>query len=429
VTVGDGDRSGGAVGALEQAIDGELNPARALASAEPPRVSQPLLRFGDLTRSEEPSAEEREVSRVELVGVTSASQHLERLPVIAAAPQSPGRIDQGLDRVLDDGRQPAEGCSLGATAEGDAATVLHALALAWNASRGPSSPDVPAECCERFGPFHHDPSAWRGASLDLTGTRGRGGHPITVTARALFLGRDLRAQRDVETIWSPKQKAHALPPWDHDTAVGGLGLDANCVDRWRRTGARVLDVGSGLSIVPTELACLGVHVETLDAEFDAEHRAFDLVGRAVREAYVDEMAFLRCCSQHARHPRYVMNDATRALFDACWHAREEIAGRFPAGPARRVLGDACDLAPMTTSSFDVVLSGWLMVHLDETSRAAALVAMTRVTRVGGEIRIKAGHGGDAATDLHLRGVSFGDKRVRIDPDSSRDDLRLIVEAA
>lgn len=265
---------------------------------------------------------------------------------------------------------------------------------------------------------------------ELAETRRRDGSLVTVTARGLFLDRDLRVQRSADDVYDPVLERHAVPRWDHDTFVGGLALDAQLVDAWRSRHTRVLDLAAGLAVVATELAALGVEVDAADGEFDDDHPAFADATALVRQRYVSEMEDL---DRRRMEPRWTMDERHGRLFDACFAQREAIARAFPAGPGRRWRADARDLAPLPDASYDVVLTGWLMVHLDEAAQASALGSMLRVTRPGGEIRVKAGHGGDARREL-ASAFTLDDegaftahgREARIDPRSRRDLLVLSV---
>lgn len=267
--------------------------------------------------------------------------------------------------------------------------------------------------------------------LLLEDVKRRDGTPITVTARGLFLTRDLRVQSSDETTYDATRGVHDVPRWDHDTYVGGLAVDADDVDTWVQRGARVLDLASGLSVVPTELAALGVRVDAVDGEFDDHHPAFDAAALEVRQIYVQEMRHL---ASLWRDTRYAMAPQQERLFSRCLTAAAFVASNYPRGPARRLLGDARDLAGIEDVAYDVVLSGWLMVHLDDASQARALASMIRVAAPGGELRIKAGHGGDArrdvarAFDVDASGrFVVGGRRGRIDPRSARDLLVLRID--
>lgn len=260
--------------------------------------------------------------------------------------------------------------------------------------------------------------------------RRQDGSEVTVTARGLFLDRHLRAQQSTEPGYDPDVGEHGLPRWDHDTCVGGLALDAELVDGWRARGARVLDLAAGLAVVATELAALGVDVDAADGEFDEGHPAFVGAAELVRARYVAEMEVL---DRRRDEPRWRMDARHARLFDACFARREDIARAFPRGPARRVRADARDLATIEDASYDVVLSGWLLVHLEDAAQASALASMVRVTRPLGEIRVKSGHGGSSRREL-ARWFAGGEgdvfvahgRRARIDARSSRDLLVLAV---
>ncbi|MFO0616056.1 MAG: class I SAM-dependent methyltransferase [Polyangiaceae bacterium] len=243
---------------------------------------------------------------------------------------------------------------------------------------------------------------------------------MTVTARGLFLDRRLRVQDSAETRYDVERQAHVAPSWDHDTAVGGLGLDADRIEGWSAVGARVLDVASGLSVVPTELAALGVDVDAVDAEFDEGHPELARAASAVRSLYPAQMERLE---QLLGSPRYELSERHLRLFRRSLERRLEVARAYPGGPKRRLLVDATDLAPISDGSYDVVLCGWLFVHLDESSQARATQSLLRVTRPGGEVRIKAGHGGDARRELPELPPDW-----TLDPES-RGDLLVLRRAA
>lgn len=225
--------------------------------------------------------------------------------------------------------------------------------------------------------------------LDALSRSPDGVRRVTVTARGLFLERHLRLQASEEEHFDP-ERGWELPRWSHDTAWGGLALDGATVRGWK--GGRVLDVGSGLSVVATELTALGISVDTIDLEVDADHPSWPAVTQVVRARYASEMDRLR--SLAGTGPRYALPDDALAILDALRAA--DVASHFPGLDGVRRRDDATTLAGVDDDAYDATLCGWLFVHLEPEAERAAIASMLRVTRPGGTVHLCAGYAATAA---------------------------------
>lgn len=253
-------------------------------------------------------------------------------------------------------------------------------------------------CCARFGAFHAAPAAFfeRDAALDQDAqSRSRDGtRRVTVTARGLFLTRDLLVEHDEEEAYDARLGRHGARRWHHDTALGGLGLDAVLVSQIR--GRRVLDVASGLAVFGTELSTLGADVDCVDLELDDAHPSFDLVRPILRSRYAEQLMFLRCLARHSENARYAMSAAEATLLDALVARARTVSETYPAVSGERRQGDATTLSELGDGVYDLVTSGWLMVHLEPDDERRAIASMIRVAKPGGQIHVRAGYGGSLA---------------------------------
>ncbi|MFT3772123.1 MAG: hypothetical protein QM820_42500 [Minicystis sp.] len=168
--------------------------------------------------------------------------------------------------------------------------------------------------CERFAAHLDDPRAYVMSrprfDLEDVGRRQDTGEPVTVTARSLFLTRDVTVQVSNEPIYVPAERRFRLPDWHVDTYAGGLALPADRLAGWAGSRARVLDLASGLSLFATEAAALGFTVDCADAELgDDAHPMFAAAKRAVQRDYADQMELLRCLARHGANDRYRMERA------------------------------------------------------------------------------------------------------------------------
>ena len=215
---------------------------------------------------------------------------------------------------------------------------------------------------------------------------------VTVTARALLLTRDLSVQESESEIHHP-ERGFEVVPWHFDTAYGGLGLTCERIEAWR--GGRVLDVASGLSIVGTELSELGIGVDCIDIELHDEHASFAKVADLVKTRYPAGLRHLRELSESGA-ARYALTAAERALLDTLIERADATVGRYPQVSGKRALGDATKLSALADATYDGVMCGWLMVHLEPEDERRAIESMIRVTKPGGAVHLCTGYGGDAA---------------------------------
>lgn len=256
-------------------------------------------------------------------------------------------------------------------------------------------------CCERFAAFHAAPAAFFGedATLDQDAhSRSRdGARRVTVTARGLFLTRDLQVQHADEEVYDAQLGSHRPPRWDHDTTLGGLGLDADTVSHI--AGRRVLDVASGLAVFGTELSALGARVDCVDLELDEGHPSFALAGPILRARYAEQLAFLRCLARHSKNQRYAMTAAEATLLDTLIGHAGAISEAYPAVSGTRHQDDATTLSCLDDGSYDRVTSGWLMLHLEPEDERRAIASMIRVARPGGHVHVRAGYGGSLAARI------------------------------
>lgn len=274
-------------------------------------------------------------------------------------------------------------------------------------------------CCARFGAFHDDvaPFFVDAPSLDQdVQSRSRDGERrVTVTARGLFLTRDLAVQHAAEEVFDATD-GHHLPTWRHDTALGGLGLAPTVLQQL--TGRRVLDVASGLAIVGTELSALGATVDAVDLEIDDTHPSFGIVSQHAERTYRVQLELLQCLARHSSNPRYAMNDDELTLLDRLVALAPTIVDSYPTLSGTRIQDDATELGSVV-DRYDLVLCGWLMVHLEPHQEQRAISRMLALTKPGGRVHIRAGYGGD----LRERVVSSHPNVSIID---ARDDLVVLA---
>jgi SAM-dependent methyltransferase len=126
-----------------------------------------------------------------------------------------------------------------------------------------------------------------------------------------------------------------------------------------------------------------------------------------------------------------MAPALLSLLDRLAAASAETVAAYPAPSGRRFRDDATRLAAIADDTYDVVLCGWLLVHLDAADERRVFEAVARVLRPGGEARLRAGTGEDLAArvrDLFPTGIAAG-KRLSVDPASEADLVILRVSRA
>lgn len=287
--------------------------------------------------------------------------------------------------------------------------------------------------CDRFAAYLDDPRAYVTSRprLDIEGVGRRQdtGDPVTVTARSLFLTRDVSVQVSNEPIYVPEERGFRLPHWHTDTYAGGFALQAGCLERWAATNARVLDLASGLALFGTEAAALGFTVDCADAELGADdHPMFTAARRAVERDYADQMELLCCLARHGASERYRMDEPTLAILERLVAARLATAAAYPRVSGRRFRDDATRLATVANETYDAVLCGWLLVHLVEEDERRVIESAVRVTRPGGEVRLRAGTGENLAARARSwwpDGWVLG-KRVVIGEGSAADRMVLHV---
>jgi hypothetical protein len=276
-------------------------------------------------------------------------------------------------------------------------------------------------CCARFAPFHDDPARFftgEAIDLDRLSLSPDGERRVTVTARGLFLTRDIAVQHDPEPIYAAG--VHALPRWDHDTYLGGLGLDVRSL-----RGGRVLDVASGLALFATELSCLGAHVDCIDLELDAEHPSFAVAAAHVRARYAEQLAFLTCLARHSGNARYRMDTITIALLDEL--AAEDVAARYPAISGKRRRADARDF--VVDDEYDLVACGWLFVHLAPEDERRVIERLALATRAGGRLHLRAGYGSELGPRLAqwFPGLEIASRRFALV--NAAGDLAVLLRRA
>jgi hypothetical protein len=284
--------------------------------------------------------------------------------------------------------------------------------------------------CERFAPFLDDPRAYVAAqtALDLeeVGRRAGTGEPVTVTARSLFLTRDVTVQVSPEPVYVAAARGFRPPDWHVDTYFGGLGLSAALLARWAEERAEILDLASGLSLFATEASTLGLRVDCADAEFVDGHPMFAVAKRAVLRSYVDQLQLLLCLSRRGPSPRWRLDAQAEATLEQLAAAGEATAASYPAPSGRRFRDDATRLATVPDDTYDVVLCPWLLVHLAEEDEVRVIEASVRVTRSGGEVRLRAGTGGSLVRRFHgwFPEGKAGTKSLDVDG-ASQDDLLVL----
>jgi SAM-dependent methyltransferase len=260
--------------------------------------------------------------------------------------------------------------------------------------------------------------------LEDVGRRAGTGEPVTVTARSLFLTRDVTVQAGTEAIYV--DGAHQLPEWHADTYLGGLGLSPDLLARWIDAKAAVLDLASGLALFGVEAAALGLSVDCADAEFGPGHESFALAKPAIARSYGVELERLRSLARRGEDPRYHMSEETLNLLDRLIEHHAATVARYPEPSGRRFVDDARSLATVADDGYDAVLCGWLLVHLTEEDERRVVRAAVRVTRPGGEVRLRAGTGGSLAKryEAWFPGGAMESKRAVVGA-GSREDLLIL----
>ena len=294
---------------------------------------------------------------------------------------------------------------------------------------------TPGNCCRKFAAFHGRPHEFQsqreGLDLDDVG-RGRGDRGrVTVTARSLFLTRDMSVQAPRE-LEHPTELSRAAVAWHVDTYVGGLGLTSSFLERLQQNRGRMLDLAAGLSVFATEAAVLGVEVDCADLHVDDASDMLAITKEVISASYVEQMEFLGCLSRHSANPSYRMDEDAARLFDRVHEAREAIARAYPEPSGRRFKDDARSLDAVEDRAYSAVVCPWLLVHLDDDDAMKVIRAAVRMTRPDGEVRIKAGMGGSMAK-LFKKWFGFASDRgavvgreVRVDSESQADLLVLRV---
>ena len=279
-----------------------------------------------------------------------------------------------------------------------------------------------ADCCRRFADL--DAYLTEVGSIDLgAASKTRDGGACTVTARGVLLTRDGTVQHCSEEVYG--EQGWQLAPWHHDTYFGGLGVDAATMRRF--AAGRILDLGAGLGLFATEASVLGLEVDCADLEMVDDHPAFELATSWFRRHYADQIELLHCLSSHRGHPRYDLGEHAAPLLARLYEARADVARHYPKPSGRRFVADARSLTGVADQTYDLVLSGWLTVHLEEQDERRVLESAVRVTRSGGEVRIKAGYGADAVGTFrrgYPGGVVAG--RTVSATAASRDDLLVLA---
>jgi hypothetical protein len=289
---------------------------------------------------------------------------------------------------------------------------------------------MPGDPFERFAPLLDDPRAYvvaRAAlDLDAVGRRADGGAPVTVTARSLFLTRDVTVQVSAEPVYVAEERGFRAPDWHVDTYLGGLGLTAGLLARWAERRTPILDLASGLALFATEAASLGLHVDCADAEFVDGHPMFAVAAQAVARSYVDQLELLLCLSRSGRDRRWRLDAEAQGLLEHLVAAAPLTAARYPAPSGRRFRDDATALATVPDDAYGVVLCPWLLVHLGEDDERRVLEAAVRVTRPGGEVRVRAGTGGSLARRFEGWFPGGEARGKRVDVEGASQDDRLVL---
>jgi len=219
---------------------------------------------------------------------------------------------------------------------------------------------------------------------------------VTGTVRSLFLTRDLRVQSSRETRYDAGTGGFHVPRWDADTYLGGLGIGADELASWAASGSKVLDLGAGLALFATEAIALDIEVDCADLEYDEGHPTFAVAKDAVATRYPEQMTFLRCLSKHSRQERYLMDESTLDLLDLLYGSRHHVAADYPKPSGRRFRGDATTLEQVADGSYAAVLCPWLLAHLEGDAEKRVVETCVRVTRGGGQVRLRAGLGENLA---------------------------------
>jgi len=295
-----------------------------------------------------------------------------------------------------------------------------------------------ADCCARYARFHQQPHRYEPEhgllDLETVGHKKDSADKVTVTARSLFLTRSGGVQTSPEEKYDTRESRFRIPRWDFDTYAGGLGLHGERIRKWAAQGAKVLDLAAGLAMFATEAGELDIEVDCADLEFGDDNPMFPIAKQALGRCYAEQLEFLQCLCRHSDNDNYQLDEATAVLLDRLVAKRHEIVDRYPRVSGRRYIADATVLSEVADDTYDAVLCPWLLVHLTEQQEQDVITASTRVTRPGGQLRVRAGFGADlsdefrqwfapAAADGSWR---VGQKRVKINPESYDDLLVLDV---
>ncbi len=258
------------------------------------------------------------------------------------------------------------------------------------------------------------------------------GQKLTTTARSLFLTRSLEAQTSTEEQFDPERGGFALPRWYLDTYFGGFRLAAELLASWKRERCRVLDLAAGLSAFATEARLLGIEVDCADSELIDGHPSFAEVAQHLKATYAEQMRKLLLLSQ-SDDERYNMKGAEKRLLRQLLDGAERTTEAYPEPSGKRFQTDATQLAEVEDDCYEVVICGWLLVHLDEQQEQNTIRAAVRVTKPNGQIRIRGGYGGSIVDNFHkwFAGdtLSHGAKQARLHGDSSADLLILDVTSS
>ncbi|MBK5938571.1 hypothetical protein CCR96_04715 [Halochromatium roseum] len=212
---------------------------------------------------------------------------------------------------------------------------------------------------------------------------------VVLTARSLLLNQRVSITR-LENV------LYATQPWNYGSLSDALALTP--ADLQAMDGKRVLDVGGGASILGDELVTVfgAERVDVVDLNQDEYNRRMSAAW-AQDASLTNRNAVGVIYQQNMERLGYILRDVVN---DDGWidvHRRlEERAAAtaesyFTSPKIVRRTGDATDLpSDLGTSVYDLVVSSWVLMYLDEEQRKNAIEEAIRVARPGAQIRLRGG---------------------------------------